>query len=194
MRVRVAPTPVNLYGPERVPDQSMEFELSDEEQAFQAAVRKFGDKVLRTNERRIDSEGRIPGEVLDEMARLGLLAMPVPTEYGGIGGSAVLTELAAEEIGRGDFSMATAVFFLLEAGWGWMPAPARDRGGEAGDPAAGLRGEDVPWHRHHGTDGRQRPRPDADDLLPERGRILGPRREGVPLGGRGGRNRWAAAT
>jgi acyl-CoA dehydrogenase len=98
----------------------MEFELSDEEQAFQAAVRKFGDKVLRTNERRIDSEGRIPREVLDEMARLGLLAMPVPTEYGGLGGSAVLTELAAEEIGRGDFSMATAVFFLLEAGWGWV--------------------------------------------------------------------------
>src|SRR5580700_817130 len=98
----------------------MDFELSDEEQAFQSAVRKFGDKVLRTNERRIDAEGRIPREVLDEMARLGLLAMPVPTEYGGLGGSAVLTELAAEEIGRGDFSMATAVFFLLEAGWGWV--------------------------------------------------------------------------
>jgi acyl-CoA dehydrogenase len=100
----------------------MDFELSDEEHAFQQAVRKFGDKTLRTNERRIDAEGRIPREVLDEMAGLGLLAMPVPTEYGGMGGSAVLTELAAEEIGRGDFSMATAVFFLLEAGWGWILA------------------------------------------------------------------------
>ncbi|MCI4370219.1 MAG: acyl-CoA dehydrogenase family protein, partial [Thermoplasmata archaeon] len=100
----------------------MEFELSDEERAFQQAVRKFGDKTLRANERRIDAEGRIPREVLDEMAALGLLAMPVPTEYGGMGGSAVLTELAAEEIGRGDFSMATAVFFLLEAGWGWSLA------------------------------------------------------------------------
>ncbi len=98
----------------------MDFALSDEEQAFQAAVRKFGDKVLRPHERRIDSEGRIPDEVLAEMARLGLLAMPVPTEYGGMGASAVLTELAAEEIGRGDSSMATAVFFLLEAGWGWV--------------------------------------------------------------------------
>ena len=57
----------------------MEFELTDEEQAFQEAVRKFGDQVLRPNERRIDSEGQIPREVLDEMARLGLLAMPVPT-------------------------------------------------------------------------------------------------------------------
>jgi len=96
----------------------MDFSLSDEEQAFQTAVRQFGDRVLRPNERAIDRDGRIPPAVLAEMARLGLLAMPVPTEYGGMGASAVLTEIAAEEIGRGDFSMATAVFFLLEAGWG----------------------------------------------------------------------------
>ena len=96
----------------------MDFRLSDEEEAFRAAVRKFGERVLRPNERRIDADGRIPDEVLSEMAHLGLLAMPVPADYGGIGASAVLTELAAEEVGRGDFSMATAVFFLLEAGWG----------------------------------------------------------------------------
>ncbi|MEM0128960.1 MAG: acyl-CoA dehydrogenase family protein [Thermoplasmata archaeon] len=96
----------------------MDFELSDEESAFRDAVRQFGDRVLRAKEREIDATGRIPDDVLREMAHLGLLAMPVPTEYGGMGASAVLTELAAEEIGRGDFSMATAVFFLLEAGWG----------------------------------------------------------------------------
>jgi acyl-CoA dehydrogenase len=96
----------------------MDFHLSDEEEAFQSAVRRFGDRVLRPHERQIDSEGRIPPEVLAAMADLGLLAMPVPTEYGGMAASAVLTEIAAEEIGRGDFSMATAVFFLLEAGWG----------------------------------------------------------------------------
>jgi acyl-CoA dehydrogenase len=98
----------------------MEFRLSDEEEAFQTAVRRFGDRVLRTHERQIDREGRIPDEVLHAMAELGLLAMPVPAEYGGMGASAMLTELAAEEIGRGDFSMATAVFFLLEAGWGYL--------------------------------------------------------------------------
>jgi acyl-CoA dehydrogenase len=98
----------------------MEFRLSDDELAFQTAVRKFGDTVLRPNERTIDAEGRIPASVLSEMAHLGLLAPMVPTEYGGIGASAVLTEIAAEEIGRGDFSMATAVFYLLEAGWGFL--------------------------------------------------------------------------
>lgn len=100
----------------------MDFSLSGDEAAFQEAVRRFGDKVLRPHERQIDSEGRIPDAVLHEMARLGLLSPLVPPEYGGLGASAVLTELAAEEIGRGDFSMATAVFFLLEAGWGWTLA------------------------------------------------------------------------
>ncbi len=98
----------------------MDFRLSDEEEAFQTAVRRFGDRVLRAHERQIDAEGRIPDNVLAAMAELGLLAMPVPAEYGGMGASAVLTELASEEIGRGDFSMATAVFFLLEAGWGYL--------------------------------------------------------------------------
>lgn len=100
----------------------MDFELNDEERAFQEAVRRFGDRTLRTHERQIDSERKIPGEVLGAMAELGLLAMPVPEEYGGMGATAVLTELAAEEVGRGDFSMATAVFFLLEAGWGHVLA------------------------------------------------------------------------
>jgi acyl-CoA dehydrogenase len=98
----------------------MDFRLSDEEEAFQTAVRRFGDRVLRPHERQIDAEGRIPENVLAAMAELGLLAMPVPTAYGGMGASAVLTEIAAEEVGRGDFSMATAVFFLLEAGWGYV--------------------------------------------------------------------------
>jgi len=100
----------------------MEFRLSDDERAFQEAARKFGDRVLRTHEREIDARGTIPPEVLGPMAELGLLAMTVPEEYGGMGASAVLTELAAEEVGRGDFSMATAVFFLLEAGWGHILA------------------------------------------------------------------------
>lgn len=98
----------------------MDFRLTPDEQAFQSTLRRFGDTVLRPNEREIDEKGTIPSKVLDEMARLGLFAMPVPEEYGGMGATAVQTEIASEEIGRGDFSMATAVYFLLEAGWGYL--------------------------------------------------------------------------
>lgn len=97
----------------------MDFDLSQEESDIQRTVRRFGDEVLRKREREIDEQGNIPRDVLAEMGRLGLLAMPVPEAYGGMGASAIQTELVAEEIGRGDISMATAVYFLLEAGWGY---------------------------------------------------------------------------
>ena len=96
----------------------MDFELSDEERRSEA-VRRFGDGVLRPADA-IDQGGQIASGVIRSIAGLGLLAMPVSSEYRGMGASAVLTEIAAEEIGRGDLSMATAVFFLLEAGWGWL--------------------------------------------------------------------------
>jgi acyl-CoA dehydrogenase len=98
--------------------RGLDFRFTDEEVAFQETLKRFGDNVLRPNERKLDAEGAIPAEVIKEMARLGLLAMLTPERYGGMGATAIQTEIAAEEIGRGDFSMATAVFFLLEAGWG----------------------------------------------------------------------------
>ncbi len=97
----------------------MDFNLSEEDKAIQSNIRRFGDEVLRAREREIDEKGIIPQEVIHEMGRLGILAMPVSEQYGGMGATAVQTELVAEEIGRGEMSMATAVFFLLEAGWGF---------------------------------------------------------------------------
>ena len=80
----------------------MDFELSDEERAFQEAVRRFGDRVLRPAEPgdRPRGAGADPlrCDPLDG-GGLGLLAIPVSSEYGGMGASAVLTEIAAEEIG-----------------------------------------------------------------------------------------------
>jgi acyl-CoA dehydrogenase len=98
----------------------MDFGFSDEEASIQASVRRFGNEFLRPRERMIDEGDQIPRDVASEMGRIGILAMPVPEAYGGMGASAAQTELVAEEIGRADTSMATAVFFLLEAGWGYL--------------------------------------------------------------------------
>jgi len=40
----------------------------------------------------------------------------------------VTSTIAAEEIGRADITLATAVYFLLEAGWGYI----FDKYGQAG--------------------------------------------------------------
>ena len=97
----------------------MDFSFSEEERIFQENLREFLSKELRPMMRRIDSEG-IPHEFVKKAASLGIWAMPVSQEVGGQRASFVLSSIAAEEIARADFSMATAVLFLLESGWGYV--------------------------------------------------------------------------
>lgn len=98
----------------------MDFSLSEEQQIFRRNVRNFLDENLRPRAQEIDSEGRIPTEVLRGLADMGLLAMMSSEEYGGSQSDALTSVIAAEEIGRADLSMATAVFFLVECGWGYI--------------------------------------------------------------------------
>ena len=42
------------------------------------------------------------------------------TDYGGSGADFVTSAIATEEIARADISMATAVYYLVEAGWGFL--------------------------------------------------------------------------
>lgn len=95
----------------------MDFDLTEDEELFKKTVREFCEKKLMPRAREIDTKEEIPQDVLDGMAELGLLGITIPEEYGGPGGSMMMATLAAIEIGRGDISMATAVFYLLEAGW-----------------------------------------------------------------------------
>src|SRR5882672_6636143 len=95
----------------------MDFALTDEEQLFQKTVNEFASRALAPRARAIDEKQQIPKEVLDEMGRLGLLGVTIPSEYGGPGGTVTQAVLAAIGVGRGDVSMATAVYYLLCTGW-----------------------------------------------------------------------------
>jgi acyl-CoA dehydrogenase len=95
----------------------MEFDLTEEEELFKKTVEEFCATKLRPRSREIDDTEEIPIDVLKGMADLGLLGITIPEEFGGPGGSMTMAALAAIEIGKGDISMATAVFYLLEAGW-----------------------------------------------------------------------------
>jgi acyl-CoA dehydrogenase len=106
---------LHIYESERGDD--VDFNLTEEEELFHKTVREFCETKLMPRAREIDTKEEIPQDVLDGMAELGLLGITIPGEYGGPGGSMMMATLAAIEIGRGDISMATAVFYLLEAGW-----------------------------------------------------------------------------
>ena len=54
------------------------------------------------------------------MASFGLLGITISEEYGGSGADFVTAAIATEEIARADISMATAVYYLVEAGWGFL--------------------------------------------------------------------------
>ena len=60
--------------------------------------------------RRLDHEQAYPYELYDAWVEAGLLGLPFPEEYGGLGGSVIDLPIVAEEIARtsADFFMAFA--------------------------------------------------------------------------------------
>jgi len=85
---------------------------------FRQTVREFCKKEIAPKALEIDRNSRIPSEIIDGMANLGLLGMNYSSEYSGSEADPILTGIAAEEIGRADLSCAIAVFFLVQAAWG----------------------------------------------------------------------------
>jgi len=98
----------------------MDFSFTEEQELFRKSVRDFCEKNLSPRAGEIDEKGEIPHEVLEKMAAFGLLGITIPERYGGSGADFITAAIAAEEIARADVSMATAVYYLVEAGWGFL--------------------------------------------------------------------------
>lgn len=95
----------------------MDFALSEEDRLFQQTINEFAVKRLAPRAREIDDKQAIPVDLLKEMGQLGLLGITIPKEYGGPDATMMQSTLAGIEVSRGDVSMATAVYYLLCAGW-----------------------------------------------------------------------------
>jgi alkylation response protein AidB-like acyl-CoA dehydrogenase len=74
--------------------------LSEEHEALRAAVREFAEVEIRPKAMAIDREGKIPPEILRQMAQLGYLGIPFPEEWGGAGMDTLSYAIAVEEISR----------------------------------------------------------------------------------------------
>lgn len=84
----------------------MDFELSDEQRAIRDMVRDFVRKECSpayVNE--LDREGRFPSELWAKLADIGLLAGPIPEEYGGSGLGLLEECIIVEELARGMFAL-----------------------------------------------------------------------------------------
>ncbi len=87
----------------------MDWTYTDEQKMLRDMIRKFVDKELRPAAERIDKEKRIPRELINKIAELGLLGVSFPPEYGGAGMGEIGYCIMQEEIGRGCASTATFI-------------------------------------------------------------------------------------
>lgn len=98
----------------------MDFEFTEEQEMIRNTVREFGQKKITPKVAEMEEKERIPDEIIKGLARLGTLGITFSTEYGGSSADPMLAGIVAEELGRADISCALAVFYLVQAAWGYV--------------------------------------------------------------------------
>lgn len=78
----------------------MDFSLSKKEQLFLQMIREFAEKEVKPLAAEVDESERFPMETVEKMAKLGIMGIPFPVEYGGAGGNNILYTMAVEELSR----------------------------------------------------------------------------------------------
>jgi alkylation response protein AidB-like acyl-CoA dehydrogenase len=87
----------------------MDFSFSEEQILLRDSVQKLMDRHAPPDYiRRLDREQAYPYELYDEWVKAGLLSMPFPEEYGGLGGSLIDMAIVSSELAyrSADLSMA----------------------------------------------------------------------------------------
>ncbi|RLG62491.1 acyl-CoA dehydrogenase [Candidatus Geothermarchaeota archaeon] len=95
----------------------MNFEFSEEEEMFRDSVREFSERYIQPKWVEVDESNKIPYDLIKKMADQGLFGIPISEEYGGMGGTYVMTAIAVEEVAYYDPAVAIAVYLLLNNGW-----------------------------------------------------------------------------
>ncbi|WP_285479178.1 acyl-CoA dehydrogenase family protein [Amycolatopsis sp. NBRC 101858] len=84
-------------------------ELDDVEQAIVDTVREFVDREVRPVVRELEHADTYPGELIEQMKRLGVYGLAIPEPYGGLEVSTRCYALVTEELARGWMSLAGAM-------------------------------------------------------------------------------------
>ncbi|MEF8776449.1 MAG: acyl-CoA dehydrogenase [Haloarculaceae archaeon] len=87
----------------------MDFQLTPEQRQIRDMVADFVDEEIVPRAAEIDETDEFPDTVVDQMADLGLMGMPIPEEYGGAGLDYHSYAAALAEISRGSGGVGTIV-------------------------------------------------------------------------------------
>ena len=103
------------------------YRLDEEHEELRKSVEGFARDVVAPVIGDLYERGEFPYDIVAQMGRMGLFGLPVPEEYGGMGGDYFALCLALEELARVDSSVA----ITLEAGVGLGIMPVYRFGTEA---------------------------------------------------------------
>ena len=105
----------------------MDFNLTKTEELFLQMIREFADKEVKPIAAEVDENERFPEETVEKMARLGIMGIPIPVEYGGAGGDNILYTMAVEELSR----VCATTGVIVSAHTSLCCAPILEHGTEA---------------------------------------------------------------
>ncbi|MGC9166693.1 MAG: acyl-CoA dehydrogenase family protein [Thermoplasmata archaeon] len=96
----------------------LDFTFTEEQEMIRESVRDFAKKKIEPIALKMEETHKIPDEVIEGMAELGLIAPTVSPEYGGQGFDPVTAGIIAEELSKADPTGSIPVFYLVQASWG----------------------------------------------------------------------------
>ena len=80
----------------------MDFDLNKEQKMIRDEVRNFAMQEISPRSEEMERTGEYPYDIMEKMADLGLMGIPFPEEYGGMGSDWLSMHLCIEEISRCD--------------------------------------------------------------------------------------------
>ena len=86
----------------------MDYFLTEEQQMIVDIARQITDERIIPIRAELDEKHEFPRQILNEMAQADLFGVPIPEEYGGLGGGCFEIVLTVEQLGRGCIGVGTA--------------------------------------------------------------------------------------
>lgn len=87
----------------------MNFDLTENQVGIRNMVREFAEGEIAPVAHELDEREEFPVDLVRKLGELGLMGLPFPEEYGGLGAGTLAYAIAVEELARIDSSMAITV-------------------------------------------------------------------------------------
>ena len=87
----------------------MDYELTEEQQAIVETARDIAQQKIKKVREHYDKTEEYPWEIVEELRKADLFGVYIPTEYGGLGGSAFELVLVVEELSKACGGIALTV-------------------------------------------------------------------------------------